>query len=140
MSNTWTNIWVYGYRTALERFMDTRKIEDEDGNMVLPHGILCVGPVYPHEQDGVDDYANPVYKRKSGAVKCLWLFSLYGDKADLIDELKVLQGPYDIHDFVDYEYEDEDGNVIQAQRPYSVEEMRELYPEMTIGTAIPYIC
>jgi len=114
----WTNIWVYGYRTALEQFLNTKK--DEDGN--LPHEILCVGPVYPQELTGTNDEGLPIYTKKSGAVKCLWLFSLYGDAETLIDEFKLLQGPY---------------TVIEGK---TVEEVRELYPAIALGQGIPYIC
>jgi len=136
----WVNIWVYGYRTALEQFMDGRKIADEHGNKSLPHEILMVGPIFPQVEDGVDELGNPRYKRKTGNQKALWLFSLHGTRADLIDQLQVLQGPYEIHDLVNYEYKDFDGAVIQATRPITIDEVRQLYPEHCLGQAIPYIC
>jgi len=113
----WNNIWVYGYKTALEQFLETKKTDGK-----LPHEILCVGPIYPHEIGEVLPNGIQTYNRKSGAVKCLWLFSLYGDAEDLIDEFKVLNGPYTIHENM------------------TIEEIRELYPAFTLGQGIPYIC
>ena len=134
--NTWTNIWVYGYKTALEAFLDTKR--DENDN--LPHEILCVGPVYPQEQTGTTEDGMPIYSRKGGNPKVLWLFSLYGDAETLVDEFKVLNGPYVVHDKVEYDYEDLEGNVVRATRPITIKEIRELYPEFCVGQGIPYIC
>ena len=118
----WTNIWVHGLEPALSAWIESKKISDTDGASVLPHEIFVSGPVMPMVQDGVDDEGLPKYKPKNGGAPQMgiWLFSLYGTKADLIDEIKVLNGPYTIHENT------------------TIEEMRELYPEHAIAT-IPYI-
>jgi len=138
--SAWRNFWVHGLRAALEAWIEAKKIDDGYGGRVLPNEILVVGPCFPHEQDGTTPEGLPKYKRKTGAVKCLWLFSIYGDAQDLIDEVKVLQGPYDIHDTMDYEYEDFDGNVMQGERQVTIEDIRQLYPDFALGQGIPYIC
>ena len=121
--STWKNIWVYGYRTALEAFIEGKKIADEQtGGKHLPHEIFMTEPTYPQEQDGVNEFGNPSYRRKGGNPKVLWLFSLKGDADTLIDELKVLQGPYDVHENV------------------TIEDIRILYPDFALGQGIPYIC
>lgn len=118
---TWTNIWVYGYRAALEAWIEAKKVDDEYGGRSLPHEIFVVGPCYPQEQDGVDADGNPIYKRKTGAVRCIWCFSLYGDAATLVDEIKVLNGPYTIIEGQGHAY------------------MLQNYPEHCLGQGIPHI-
>jgi len=118
---TWTNIWVYGYRAALEAWIEAKKIDDGEGGRHLPHEIFVVGPCFPQELDGVDADGNPKYKRKGGAVKCLWLFSLCGDSNTLVDEIKVLNGPY---------------TIIEGK---THADMLVDYPEHCLGQGIPHI-
>ena len=118
--STWKNIWIYGYRAALEAWIEAKKIDDGNGGKVLPHEIFVIGPCYPQEQDGVDELGSPKYKRKTGSVKCIWCFSIL-DNLDLIEEIRVLNGPYTI-------IEDK-----------THEEMLVDYPNHCLGQGIPHI-
>ena len=117
----WTEIFIYGHRTALEAWIEAKKIEDDNGDRHLPHGILVRGPIFPQEQTGVDAEGNPTYARKTGAVKCLWLFCLYDSEISLLDEVKVLNGPYTIRENT------------------SISEINVLYPNHCLGQAIPHL-
>jgi hypothetical protein len=117
----WTNIWVEGLKPPLDAWIKAKKVSDSDGVDVLPHEILCRGPIMPQEQTGTDDDGNPVYGPKGGVQRGIWLFSFEGDAEALIAEIRVLNGPYEVYENA------------------TVENMRDLYPEYTLGQAIPYI-
>lgn len=114
---SWTNVWVYGLRTALESWLDSHR--NAEGK--LPHDLFVVGPCYPQEQSGVDAFGNPRYVRRAGSVKCLWLFSLNGTSKDLLNQVKVLNGPYVIYENA------------------SLDEIKALYPSHCLGQGIPHI-
>lgn len=118
----WTNIWVVGQAQAMTAFLNAKKVDDGQGGQVLPHGIFVTAPVYPQVADGVDEWGNPKYKKKSGAQPALWCFSLYGDKATLVDELKLLNNPnYTILENL------------------NIDDVISLYPDYALGQGIPHI-
>lgn len=130
----WKNIWVHGLEPALEAWIEAKKIDDGNGGRTLPHELFVVGPTYPQEVDGVNEFGDPKYKRKTGAVKCIWLFSMH-KSLDLVEEIRVLNGPYDIHETKTVQIEGQD-----VEAPMTIEDIRVLYPEHCLGQGIPYIC
>ncbi len=118
--STWDTFYVVGNEPALTAWLNNKKIAFKSKSY-LPNDIQVTDPIYPQQPDGTTNvFGLPNYERKGGNPQAMWLFGLHGDKQALLDEIKVLNGPYTV-------YETE-----------SIEDIRVLYPEYTLGQAIPW--